>query len=287
MPRARTRATPRSTPRATPGSTPVKRAVPRATPVKEEVAPRAIIVPGADVEISGTPVPWKSSARGDEPVAPAATPAPTPAPRSRSVPDAPVVVHKSARSETQGYQPPPKRQSRGFFGFRGGPRYKFLTNDVRNAIDSARVRKGRWKYIIVHNSGTKQGNAAIFGNYHKNVRKMSNGLAYHFVIGNGNKSGNGEIEIGSRWTRQLQGGHVASDFLNKQAIGICLVGDYNSHQPTQEQIEALEELITYVQTRVGKIQGKKSIVKAHKDINPKPTDCPGKRFPYDWLYRSF
>ena len=48
---------------------------------------------------------------------------------------------------------------------------------------------------------------------------MSNGLAYHFVIGNGSSSGNGEIEIGSRWTRQINGGHVASDYLNNIAIG--------------------------------------------------------------------
>jgi hypothetical protein len=29
------------------------------------------------------------------------------------------------------------------------------------------------------------------------------------------------------------------------------------------------------------------IVKAHREINPKPTDCPGDRFPYGWLRRSF
>ena len=128
---------------------------------------------------------------------------------------------------------------------------------MRRAIDRARVQKGRWKCIIIHNSGTRQGNARIFSTYHRRVRKMQNGLAYHFVIGNGSSSGNGEIEIGPRWTKQLNGGHVASDYLNNIAIGVCLVGDLNRDQPTKAQLGALDELITYLRDRVGKIKGRR------------------------------
>ena len=91
----------------------------------------------------------------------------------------------------------------------------------------------------MHNSGTRQGNARIFDTYHRRVRKMPNGLAYHFVIGNGSSSGDGEIEIGSRWTKQINGGHVASDYLNNIAIGICLVGDLNRDDATKAQMAAL------------------------------------------------
>lgn len=149
------------------------------------------------------------------------------------------------------------------------------------------MKKGRWKYIIIHNSGTRQGNARIFDNYHRRVRKMQNGLAYHFVIGNGTSSGDGEIEIGPRWTKQINGGHVASDYLNNIAIGICLVGDLNRDQPTKAQVAAIDELVTYLRSRVGKIKGKPAIVVPHKRINPKPTDCPGDRFPYTWLKQKF
>ncbi|HVQ19455.1 MAG TPA: peptidoglycan recognition family protein, partial [Terrimicrobiaceae bacterium] len=166
-------------------------------------------------------------------------------------------------------------------------RWRYLTPSIRRAIDQAKVRKGRWKYIIVHNSGTRQGNARIFDTYHRRVRRMQNGLAYHFVIGNGRSSGNGEIEIGPRWTRQINGGHVASDYLNNIALGICLVGDLNRDLPTKAQLEALDELITYLRGRVGKIKGRPAIVLPHKKINPKPTDCPGDRFPYSWLQRRF
>ena len=140
---------------------------------------------------------------------------------------------------------------------------------------------------MVHNSGTRQGSARIFDRYHRRVRRMRNGLAYHFVIGNGTSTGNGRIEVGDRWVRQINGGHVASNYLNNIALGICLVGDFNRDRPTRAQLIALEELTRYLRKRVGRIQGRSSIVKAHKHINPRPTDCPGNRFPYRWLYSRF
>ena len=77
-------------------------------------------------------------------------------------------------------------------------KWKYLSRSVRAEIDRASVRRGRWRYIVVHNSGTRQGNARAFDYYHRNVRHMVNGLAYHFVVGNGTSSGDGEIEIGNR-----------------------------------------------------------------------------------------
>lgn len=220
------------------------------------------------------------------PPRPLVTPPPSAAKTTADVPAAPIVIEKSGLEEDQGLAPAPPPPKRGFLWF-GGPSYRYLTRSVRAAIDRAPVKRGRWQYIVVHNSGTKQGNARIFANYHRNVRKMKNGLAYHFVIGNGTSSGNGEIEIGSRWTNQINGGHVASDYLNNIAIGICFVGDFNRSQPTPAQLAALEELIRYLRERVGKSKGRASIVKAHREINPKPTDCPGDRFPYRWLHRRF
>lgn len=219
------------------------------------------------------------------PPRPSATPAPAPAQPLEEIPAAPIVVGKSGLEEDKGLIPPPP-QRRGFLGL-GGPRYRYLTRATRAAIDRAPVQRGRWQYIVVHNSGTKQGNARIFDNYHRNVRKMQNGLAYHFVIGNGTSSGDGEIEIGDRWTRQINGGHVASDYLNDIALGICFVGDFNRSQPTTAQLAALEELIRYLRDRVGKSKGRPVVVKARREINPKPTDCPGNRFPYRWFHRRF
>ncbi len=192
-------------------------------------------------------------------------------------------IVKSGYQEDEGLMPtPPQTGKRGAF-----KRSRYLTPAVRRAIDRAPVKRARWKYIIIHNSGTRQGNARIFDIYHRRVRHMQNGLAYHFVIGNGRSSGNGQIEIGHRWQRQINGGHVASDYLNNIAIGICLVGDYNRDTPTPQQLTALEELISYLQRRVGRYRGRLAIVLGHREINPKPTDCPGRRFPLRWLHQKF
>jgi hypothetical protein len=194
-------------------------------------------------------------------------------------------VEKSGKADDEGFVPPPPRSGWSFFG--GGKKYTYLSASVRAAIDNAKVKKGRWKYIVVHNSGTRQGNARAFDIYHRTVRHMPNGLAYHFVIGNGRSSGNGEVEIGSRWTRQINGGHVASDYLNNIALGICLVGDFNRDIPTKAQTAALEELIDYLRKRCGRVKGHDIIVYGHKQINPKPTDCPGDRFPLKWLNKEY
>lgn len=302
-PRPKPRATPHQTPNEEPTPQPPRKPAPRTTP-KDEPPPHAKSdEPANDAEKTKPkkpaetpdfiPLPGERSkpASGEKPKptpahspAPAANPAQIPVgktPSGQSV-DAPILVQKSGFEEQQGYEPPATPLFGGFF-----KRWRHLTPGVRKAIDQARVQRGRWQYIVVHNSGTRQGNARIFDVYHRNVRKMQNGLAYHFVIGNGHSSGDGEIEIGNRWIRQINGGHVASDHLNNIALGICLVGDLNRDKPTSAQFAALDELITYLRLRVGKIKGKPSVVKGHKEINPKPTDCPGDRFPLGWLHQKF
>jgi hypothetical protein len=227
-------------------------------------------------------------------VRPTPEPPPTPRPVEKVTPPPPhanIVVRETAvATADEEPEPTPKPQgllSRLFGG--GGGSYRYLTGGVRRAIDRAPVTRGRWRYIVVHNSGTRQGSAAAFEHYHRYVRKMPNGLAYHFVIGNGTSTKEGAIEIGNRWHRQIQGGHVHSDYLNNIAIGICLVGDFNKSTPRKGQLAALEELIDYLRRRVGRIQGQQAVVRAHKDINPPqwPTDCPGDNFPYAWLRRKF
>ena len=282
------KAAPRETPKPVePEPTPRKQTTPAPEPEQPKQKPKAvsdsddyILIPGEDQpgEKTSTPAPIIKS---PEPAAPRVQIPKSKTPAGEKL-DAPILIEKSGLQEEAGYEPPPTSAFGGFM-----KRYRYLTPSVRKAIDNAKVRRGRWKYIIVHNSGTRQGNARIFDNYHRRVRKMENGLAYHFVIGNGASSGNGQIEIGPRWTRQINGGHVASNYLNDISIGICLVGDLNRDLPTKAQLEALDELCTYLRGRVGKVKGKAAIVKGHKEINPKPTDCPGDRFPLSFLRKRF
>jgi N-acetyl-anhydromuramyl-L-alanine amidase AmpD len=189
--------------------------------------------------------------------------------------------------------PPPSPPPRRFLFWplsnrsSSGSSYRYLTRSIIDEIRRAPVQSRRWQFIVVHNSGTRQGNAKVFDYYHKHVRRMQNGLAYHFVIGNGTSTGNGQIEIGNRWRRQINGGHVHSDYLNNISLGICLVGDFNRDQPTRAQLECCEELIRYLRQRCGKVDNHDIIVRPHREMNPPrwATDCPGDAFPYPWFRR--
>jgi len=246
-----------------------------------------------------TPLPQVDEARAafETPAAPPraiAVPTPAPSPQIKPVRavsgsgQAQVVIEKSGIEEDQGFEPPPSPPPRRGFWFWSRPAsYRYLTSSVIDTIRRAPVKRRRWQFIVVHNSGTRQGNARVFDYYHRHVRRMQNGLAYHFVIGNGTSTGNGQIEVGDRWRRQINGGHVHSDYLNNISLGICLVGDFNRDQPTRAQLDACEELIRYLRDRCGKTERGTIPVKPHREINPPrwPTDCPGDDFPYSWFRR--
>ena len=256
---------------------------------EKEETPKPRKTPAPQVE--GT----RTASETTSPV-PRAIAAPTPAPSPQPKPartlsaagPAQVVIEKSGIEEDQGFEPPPSPPPRrGFWPWSRPVSYRYLTSSVIDAIRRAPVKRRRWQFIVVHNSGTRQGNARVFDYYHKHVRRMQNGLAYHFVIGNGTSTGNGQIEVGDRWRRQINGGHVHSDYLNNISLGICLVGDFNRDQPTRPQLEACEELIRYLRDRCGKTERGTIPVKPHREINPPrwPTDCPGDDFPYSWFRR--
>jgi LysM repeat protein len=147
---------------------------------------------------------------------------------------------------------------------------------VQNAIDRAPVTSGRWKYIVVHHSGVNTGTMKSLDRYHREERHMENGLAYHFVIGNGSGMGDGEIGVGSRWTKQLDGGHLASLAQNKVSLGICLIGNFDQKKPTAKQMQSLTALTEALMKR-SKLSP--SAVKTHQQINVLKTRCPGRYFP--------
>lgn len=157
------------------------------------------------------------------------------------------------------------------------------TQNVREVTSRLKVAPGRWKMIICHHSALVKGNAATYDKEHRK-RGMENGLAYHFVIGNGVDSKDGEIEIGSRWLKQIKGGHVRDDAINEVAIGICLVGNLDEKKPTENQIAALKELLIYLRDEV---VGAPIVFKIHCEADPQHTVCPGKFFPTEEIRSLF
>src|SRR5690606_9137949 len=73
------------------------------------------------------------------------------------------------------------------------PRKPALDAATQKAIDSAPVAARRWKYIVIHHSGVNTGSVKSTDRYHREERHMEQGMAYHFLIGNGNGMRDGEI----------------------------------------------------------------------------------------------
>lgn len=143
------------------------------------------------------------------------------------------------------------------------------------------VSENQWKYVVIHHSATAKGNAARFDSYHRNKKHWEYGLAYHFVIGNGSFSGDGEIEVADRWKKQIHGAHTANMDCNRVAIGICLVGDFeNGGVPTDKQFESLANLVQYLSRRYNIPLAN---VLLHNQVHQKATACPGKNFPFAQL----
>lgn len=147
---------------------------------------------------------------------------------------------------------------------------------VQRAVDKAPVAPRRWKYVIIHHSGTEEGTLKSLDRYHREERHMENGLAYHFLIGNGRGMADGEIAVGNRWREQLDGGHLRSEEQNRVALGICLIGNFDKTKPTETQLRSLENLIRALMKRCGLSPG---AVKTHQQINVIRTECPGRKFP--------
>jgi hypothetical protein len=128
-----------------------------------------------------------------------------------------------------------------------------------------------WKWIVIHHSATATGGAAAFDKMHR--AKGWDELGYHFVIGNGTDTGDGQIEVGSRWPKQKWGAHAKTpdNRFNEYGIGICLVGNFDITRPTARQMASLERLVSYLM-RTYHIPPDR--VLGHSDT--KPTDCPGR-----------
>ena len=158
-----------------------------------------------------------------------------------------------------------------------------LLTSVRTINSRIRVRANNWKGIVVHHSAIKNGNAVIYDKNHRR-KGMQNGLAYHFVIGNGIDSGDGEIETGRRWTHQLQGGHVKNHKINLTAIGICLIGNFQETRPSTLQIKAFTQLMDWLRSEV---VPKAKQFAGHRELRGEQTVCPGKNFPLAAMHSRY
>lgn len=132
-----------------------------------------------------------------------------------------------------------------------------------------------WTEIVVHHSAGELGGLAAIDRYHRSGRRWDS-AGYDFIIGNGSFTGDGEIEVSSRWETQADGAHCLHH--NATAIGICLVGNFDvrDEQPSPFQMRSLVQLVAYLAVRYD-IPAERIYV--HRGIPEAQTACPGRNFP--------
>ena len=138
-------------------------------------------------------------------------------------------------------------------------------------VPLANAEKRQWTWIVIHHSATPTGGMAAFDKAHK--AKGWDGVGYHFVIGNGTDTADGQIEVTPRWPIQKHGAHAKTpdNQYNEHGIGICLVGNMDDHPPSAKQMASLEKLVAYL---ADTYRVKQSNILGHK-MTGKQTDCPG------------
>ncbi|MEM6257899.1 MAG: peptidoglycan recognition family protein [Planctomycetota bacterium] len=112
-----------------------------------------------------------------------------------------------------------------------------------------------WQYIIIHDSrgvagGEKQLNDAWNLEYERQGLPATRGAGYHFVINDLAGRSDGEVEIARRWKDQQAGDYIngeQADKWNRDAIGICLMGDADSQPFSDGQMDATIKLVRLLQ----------------------------------------
>jgi hypothetical protein len=154
----------------------------------------------------------------------------------------------------------------------------FIAGSSANELFYPNKADRPWKYIVLHHSASTNGNYDQIDGEHRKILGYD-GCGYHFVIGNGTGSADGQIEVAQRWNNQKQGVHcrnARSHEVDEYGIGICLVGDLDQQPPTPRQVAAAQALILYLSQRYRVEPGH---VSTHAHLAATPTVCPGKFFP--------
>ena len=133
----------------------------------------------------------------------------------------------------------------------------------------------KWTHIIIHHSWSEDDNLSSqwsdINRYHVKEKGWTD-VAYNFGIEN--VSGAPTLCMGRSLT--MQGAHTIG--MNDVAIGICLIGNFDLIEPTDEQYQALANLCAYLCKEF-------NIPIANIEPHNKYADktCPGKLFDFNKL----
>ena len=126
-------------------------------------------------------------------------------------------------------------------------------------------------HIVLHCSATKDSGTVSWGairDYHMN--KGWSDIGYHYgieLIGDAY-----EILMGRMANRQ--GAHCRAAGMNKVAIGVCCIGNFDLQAPTPNQLSKCLQLVTYL---MDTFNIPKDNVIGHHEVESRKT-CPGTQF---------
>ncbi|MCW8876391.1 MAG: N-acetylmuramoyl-L-alanine amidase [Kangiellaceae bacterium] len=166
-------------------------------------------------------------------------------------------------------------------------RRRFLisaTSAVALGIAGGMYWSGRWEYIVIHHSAGNFGNIEFLQKVHRQRQAGDpiDAIPYHFVIGNGNGMGLGEIASDWRKENNIWGAHVSgrNSERNFLGLGICMIGNFEKTPVKEQQYQALvrlcRKLMKQYNIPVENISG-------HGLTEGEMTLCPGKYFPMQRL----
>ncbi len=156
---------------------------------------------------------------------------------------------------------------------RARTRWRYLKAEHRRAIREAIATQPEeldWRRLVIHSSASETGNALLL---HQDQQRRWPSLeksAYHFVIGNGTFSSDGEIEVGARWIEQQPGAAMQLPELNYHSLSVCLIGTFREKGPSNAQSRALDELLAYLRAQLGPIE-----LAPHHGVESTAQSCPG------------
>lgn len=139
-----------------------------------------------------------------------------------------------------------------------------------------------FEFVMLHHSLTKDSGTVSWGairRYHVETLGWA-GIGYHFgieFVADPGVSDGGSYEVLLGRTLDRTGAHCYQAGMNRRAIGICLVGNFDLAAPCEASLAVATSLVRWLLSLIGK--GAEAII-GHRDFAPYKS-CPGSRFDLD------
>jgi hypothetical protein len=137
-------------------------------------------------------------------------------------------------------------------------------------------RFGDWRYVVVHHTGEASGDLATLDAKHRSVLGYEDGLAFHFLVGNGSGLALGAVAEGDRFRRGIPGPHCTENpAVSLASVGVAAIGDTGAAPLPGEQRRALAALVESLRRRFA-IPLERVLL--HREVEGGDPLCPGSHF---------